>query len=114
VMAMPTILVPTEENLRDLIEIRVDIVHPTPVATIAFAATIVVRTLDSHGERDRERANCVETEGVTLRARVRSLEVVETWLHGIVKDEQKARERIEHQLGLVQEELESLRHSRLP
>nr|GEY04802.1 hypothetical protein [Tanacetum cinerariifolium] len=65
-------------------------------------------------ERERERANRVKTEGVTLRARVRSLEVVETWLHGIVKDEREAHERIEHQLGLVQEELESLRRSRLP
>ncbi|GKC75141.1 hypothetical protein Tco_1125915 [Tanacetum coccineum] len=54
-----------------------------------------------------------EIEGVTLRARVRSLEVFKTGLHGIVKDEREARERIERQLGLVHEELESLRHSRL-
>nr|GFB59110.1 hypothetical protein [Tanacetum cinerariifolium] len=57
-----------------------------------------------------------ETEGVTLRARVRSLKVVETWLHGIVKDEKgrEVRKRIESWLGLVHDELESLRHSRLP
>nr|GEX33126.1 putative RNA-directed DNA polymerase, eukaryota, reverse transcriptase zinc-binding domain protein [Tanacetum cinerariifolium] len=35
-----------------------------------------------------------EKEGITLRARVRSLEVVETWLHGTVKDEREARARI--------------------
>ncbi|GKD58957.1 hypothetical protein Tco_1296466 [Tanacetum coccineum] len=52
-------------------------------------------------EREIERVNNVDTKGVTLRARVISLEVVETWLHGIVKDERKARERIERPLGLV-------------
>ncbi|GKC83439.1 hypothetical protein Tco_1139156, partial [Tanacetum coccineum] len=62
----------------------------------------------------RERAKRAETEGITLCARVRSLELVETWLHDIVMDEREARERIERQLGLIQEELESLRHSRLP
>ncbi|GJT52466.1 hypothetical protein Tco_0978623 [Tanacetum coccineum] len=49
-----------------------------------------------------------ETERITLCARVRSLEVVKTWLHGIVRDEREARARIERQLGLVQEELEIL------
>ncbi|GKC44185.1 hypothetical protein Tco_1061907 [Tanacetum coccineum] len=52
-----------------------------------------------------------ETERITLRARVRSLEVVETWLHGIVRDKREDRTRIEYQLGLVLEELESLRRS---
>ncbi|GKE70024.1 hypothetical protein Tco_1528096, partial [Tanacetum coccineum] len=45
-------------------------------------------------ERERERANRAETEGITLRARVRSLELIETWLHGIVRDEREAREKI--------------------
>ncbi|GKC42345.1 hypothetical protein Tco_1060067 [Tanacetum coccineum] len=118
VMAVSTIHVPAEENLGDPIEIRVDIVHPTPVAAVAFPAATVVRTLARHGEviggiqerlldmptqrweeieeelltlRERERANRAETEGITLCARVRSLELVETWLHGIVKDEREAR-----------------------
>ncbi|GKA42359.1 hypothetical protein Tco_0735019 [Tanacetum coccineum] len=56
----------------------------------------------------RERAEVAETERITLHARVRSLKVVETWLRGIVRDEREARARIECQLGLVQEELESL------
>ncbi|GKF06647.1 hypothetical protein Tco_0037315, partial [Tanacetum coccineum] len=50
VMAAPTTPVPVEENLRDLIEIRVDIAHPSPVAAIAFPAVTVVRTLAQHGE----------------------------------------------------------------
>ncbi|GJW03014.1 putative reverse transcriptase domain-containing protein [Tanacetum coccineum] len=50
VMATPTILVHAEENLGDPIEIRVDIVYPTPIAAVAFLTTIVVRTLARHGE----------------------------------------------------------------
>ncbi|GJR18754.1 hypothetical protein Tco_0967281 [Tanacetum coccineum] len=50
VMDASTIPVPAEENLGDPIEIRVDIVHPTPVATVAFPATTVVRTLSRYGE----------------------------------------------------------------
>ncbi|GJU75826.1 hypothetical protein Tco_1272896 [Tanacetum coccineum] len=112
VMAAPTIPVSAEENLRDPIDIRVDIIHPEPVAAIAFPAAIVVRTLARHGEviggiqerllemptqmweeieeellTLRKRANRAEIEGITLRARVRSLELIETWLHGIVRDE---------------------------
>ncbi|GKB71753.1 hypothetical protein Tco_0933165 [Tanacetum coccineum] len=110
-MAAPTTPVHAEENLGDPIEIRKDIAHPLPVAAFAFPAVTVVRTLARHGEVIRgiqERLLEMPTQ------RVRSLEVVETWLHGIVKDEREARERIERKLGLVQEELESLRRSRLP
>ncbi|GJU44886.1 hypothetical protein Tco_1202152 [Tanacetum coccineum] len=138
-MAAPTIPVFAEENLEDPIDIRVDIIHPEPVAAIAFPAATVVRTLARHGEviggiqerllemptqrweeieeklpTLRERANRAETEGITLHARVRSLELIETWLHGIVRDEREAHERMKRQLGLIQEELESLRRSRLP
>ncbi|GJW65051.1 hypothetical protein Tco_0116935 [Tanacetum coccineum] len=107
VMAAPTILVPAEENLGDPIEIRVDIERLLEMPTQRW------EEIEEELMTLRERANRAETEGVTLHARVRSLEVVETWLHGIVKDEREARERIERQLGLVQEELESLRRSRL-
>ncbi|GJS87752.1 hypothetical protein Tco_0770388 [Tanacetum coccineum] len=96
VIAAPTIPVYAEENLGDPIEIMVDIVHPTPVTAVAFhAATVEEIEEGLLTLRERERANRVETEGITLRARVRSLEVVETWLHGIVKDEREVRERIE-------------------
>nr|GEY43241.1 hypothetical protein [Tanacetum cinerariifolium] len=65
-------------------------------------------------KRERERASMAETEGITLRARVITLELMETWFHGIMRDEREARERLERQLGLIQEELESLRRSRPP
>ncbi|GJX92030.1 hypothetical protein Tco_0345356 [Tanacetum coccineum] len=104
-MAAPTIHVPAEENLGDPIEIRERLLDmPTQRWEEIKEEFLTLR----------ERENRAETEGVTLRARVRSLEVVETWLHGIVKDKREARERIERQLGLVLEELESLRRSRLP
>ncbi|GKE17552.1 hypothetical protein Tco_1425129, partial [Tanacetum coccineum] len=50
VMAAPTVPVPAKENLGDPIEIRVDIVYPTPVAAVAFPVATVVRTLARHGE----------------------------------------------------------------
>ncbi|GJY97282.1 hypothetical protein Tco_0514192 [Tanacetum coccineum] len=81
---------------------------PEPVAIVAFPAATVVRTLARYGEviggiqerllemptqrweeieeellTLRERASRAETEGITLRARVRSLELIETWLHGL-------------------------------
>ncbi|GKB78800.1 hypothetical protein Tco_0945695, partial [Tanacetum coccineum] len=110
-MAAPTNPVFAEENLGDPIDIKMDIVHPEPVDIVDFPAATVVRTLARHGEvigGIQERLLEMPTQ------RVRSLELIETWLHGIVRDERKARERIERQLGLIQEELESLRSSRLP
>nr|GEY56899.1 hypothetical protein [Tanacetum cinerariifolium] len=41
VMAAPTIRISAEENLRDPIDIRVDIIHPEPVAAVAFPAVAV-------------------------------------------------------------------------
>nr|GEV25182.1 retrovirus-related Pol polyprotein from transposon TNT 1-94 [Tanacetum cinerariifolium] len=50
-MAAPTIRVPTEENLGDPIDIRVDIIHLEPVAVVAFPATTVLlsHVIDSQG-----------------------------------------------------------------
>ncbi|GJV09618.1 hypothetical protein Tco_1351159 [Tanacetum coccineum] len=95
-MDAPTIPVSAEENLRDPIEIRVDVVHPAPVATVAFPVATVVRTLARHGEVIRGLQDRLLEMPIQ---RVRSLEVVETWLHGIVKDEKEALERIKRQLG---------------
>ncbi|GJS77086.1 hypothetical protein Tco_0726967 [Tanacetum coccineum] len=95
VMSASTILVPTKDNLRDPIEIRRWKEIKEELLTL------------------RDRANKAETEGITLCARVRSLDLVKTWLYGIVRDEREARERIECQLGLIQEELESIKRSRL-
>nr|GFB45069.1 hypothetical protein [Tanacetum cinerariifolium] len=134
-MATLTIHVPAKENLGDSIDIRMNIIYLQLVVVFAFPATTVVRTLVRHGEviggiqeqllempiqrweeieeellTQRERASKAETEGITLRARVRSLKLMETWFHGIVRDDRDASERLEHQLGLIQEELESLRY----
>nr|GEY75130.1 hypothetical protein [Tanacetum cinerariifolium] len=140
-MVAPAISVSTnspEESFKETIKIGVDVIHPVPVTSVVFPASTVVMRLVEHGEamqgihehllkmttqrwedieeelmalRERERADMTETEGITLRARVRSLEVVETWLYGIVRDEREARARIERHLVLVQEELESLKRS---
>ncbi|GKF22744.1 hypothetical protein Tco_0075066, partial [Tanacetum coccineum] len=53
VMAAPTIPVPAEENLEDPIDIRVDIIHPEPIAIVAFLAAAVVRIQAQHGEAIR-------------------------------------------------------------
>nr|GEX87691.1 hypothetical protein [Tanacetum cinerariifolium] len=50
VMAAPTILVSVEENLRDPIDIIMNIIHPEPVAVVAFPTATVMRTLARHGE----------------------------------------------------------------
>ncbi|GJZ01526.1 zinc finger, CCHC-type containing protein [Tanacetum coccineum] len=98
-----------EESFGDTIEIIVDVIHHVPITLAVFPASTVVMRLVEHWEEIQDMA---EIERITLHARVRSLEVVETWLHGIVRDEREARARIERQLGLVQEELESLRRLR--
>ncbi|GKF29086.1 hypothetical protein Tco_0095428 [Tanacetum coccineum] len=49
-MAAPTIHVSAEENLRDPIDIKVDIIHPEPVAVVAFLAAVVVRIQAQHGD----------------------------------------------------------------
>nr|GEW39588.1 hypothetical protein [Tanacetum cinerariifolium] len=53
VMATPAILVFAEENLGDPIDIRMDIIHPEPVAAVAFPVAAVVRTQAQHGEAIR-------------------------------------------------------------
>ncbi|GJR68282.1 hypothetical protein Tco_0014347 [Tanacetum coccineum] len=103
-----------EESFGDTIEIRVGVIHHVPVTSDIFPALTVVMSLAEHEEAIQERAYMAKTKRITLRARVRSLEAVETWLHGIVRDEREGRARIELQLGLVQEELESLKRSRFP
>ncbi|GKE70029.1 hypothetical protein Tco_1528101 [Tanacetum coccineum] len=99
-MAAPTNPISVEENLGVPIDIRMDIIHPKPIATVAFPTTTVVRTLARHGEvigGIQKRLLEMPTQ------RVRSLELIETWLHGIVRDKREARERMERQLGLIQE-----------
>ncbi|GJS22426.1 reverse transcriptase domain-containing protein [Tanacetum coccineum] len=119
VMAASTIPVSAEENLGDPIDIRVDIIHPEPVAAVAFPAAAVVRTQAQHGEAIRGiqehllgvpiqeeltalrfRADIAEAENASLRARIKTTEAIEK----ITRNrERQARVKIEQQLAAVQE-----------
>ncbi|GJY67116.1 putative reverse transcriptase domain-containing protein, partial [Tanacetum coccineum] len=97
VMAAPTILVSVEENLRDSINIRMDIIHLKPVVVVVFPAAAVVRTQAQHGEAIRGiqehllgvpiqeeltalrfRVDITEGENDSLRARIKTTEGSET------------------------------------
>ncbi|GJU54375.1 hypothetical protein Tco_1228089 [Tanacetum coccineum] len=106
VMAAPTVPVSAEENLRDPIDIRVDIIHPYPVATVAFPAAVVEELTAL-----RFRVDIAEAENASLRARIKTTKAIGKITHN---RERQACEKMEHQLGLIQEELESLKRSRLP
>nr|GFB16579.1 hypothetical protein [Tanacetum cinerariifolium] len=96
VMAAPTILVSAVEYLGDPIDIRVDIIHPEPVAAVAFPAAAVVRTQAQHEEAIRGiqeqllgvpiheeltalrfRVDIAETKNASLRARIKTTEATE-------------------------------------
>ncbi|GJS83472.1 hypothetical protein Tco_0750013 [Tanacetum coccineum] len=71
-MAAPTIPVSDERNLGEPIEIRVDVVHPAPVAVVAFlAATEELTAL-------RFRVDVAEAENASLCATIRTMEAIET------------------------------------
>ncbi|GJY29756.1 hypothetical protein Tco_0405523 [Tanacetum coccineum] len=121
-MVAPTIYVSAEENLGDLIDIRMDIIHPEPVAVVAFPAATVMRTLSQHGKAIRGiqehllgvpiqeelmarrfKVDIAEAENASLRVRIKTTEAIGK----ITRNrERKAREKMEHQLGLIQKELE--------
>ncbi|GJY47060.1 putative reverse transcriptase domain-containing protein, partial [Tanacetum coccineum] len=120
-MAAPTIPVSAEENLRDPINIEMDIIHPEPVAIVAFPAAAVVRTQAQHEEAIRGiqehllgvpiqeeltalrfRVDITEAENASLRARIKTTEAIEK----ITRNrERQARIKIEQQLAVVQESL---------
>ncbi|GJS44968.1 hypothetical protein Tco_0595089 [Tanacetum coccineum] len=127
--ATPSIPVPAEENLGDPIDVRMNIIHPEPVAVVVFPAATVVRTLAQYGEAIRGiqeqlvgvpiqeelmalrfRIDIIEAENASLRAR-NTAEAIEKITHN---RKRQAREKMERQLSLIQEELESLRRSRRP
>nr|GEW40862.1 hypothetical protein [Tanacetum cinerariifolium] len=112
-MATPAILVSVEENLRDPIDIRMDIIHPELVAPVAFPTAAVVRTQAQHGEAIRGiqeqllgvpiqeeltalkfRVDIAEVENASLRARIKTTEVIEKITR---KRERQARTEIEQQ-----------------
>ncbi|GJZ68076.1 hypothetical protein Tco_0631316 [Tanacetum coccineum] len=110
------IVVDVEAHAQIGVEAEIEVMRKRVGETIKIGVDMPTQRLEEIEEElrvQRERAEVAETERITLHARVRSLKVVETWLRGIVRDEREARARIECQLGLVQEELESLRDSRI-
>ncbi|GKG10241.1 hypothetical protein Tco_0338987, partial [Tanacetum coccineum] len=65
----------SEGNFRDAIDIGVDVVHPVPVATVAFLAVTIVTTLARHGEAIRSihehlQGVPIEEDMITLRFRM--------------------------------------------
>nr|GEZ04019.1 reverse transcriptase domain-containing protein [Tanacetum cinerariifolium] len=93
-MATPTILVSVEENLGDPIDIRMDIIHPEPVAAVAFPVAAVELTAL------RFRLDIAETENASLLASIKTTEAIERITR---KRERQARVEIEQQLAVVQE-----------
>nr|GEW40864.1 hypothetical protein [Tanacetum cinerariifolium] len=92
VMATPAILVFVEENLGDPIDIRMDIIHPEPVTVVAFpAAAVELIAL-------RFRVDIAEVENASLRARIKTIEVIEKIT---CKHDRQARVEIEQQLAAV-------------
>ncbi|GKG38898.1 hypothetical protein Tco_0460610, partial [Tanacetum coccineum] len=100
VMTASTIPVSTEENLGDPIDIWVDVIHPELVAAVAFPVEAIIRTQAQHGEAIRGiqehllgvpiqeeltdlrfRADIVEAENASLRARIKTIEVIEKITH---------------------------------
>ncbi|GJX46729.1 hypothetical protein Tco_0271919 [Tanacetum coccineum] len=95
VMAASTIPVSAEENLGDPIDIRIDIIHPEPVAAVTFPAAAIMRTQAQHGEAIqgiqehllgvpvqedltalRFRADIAEAKNASLRARIKTTEAI--------------------------------------
>ncbi|GJT95681.1 hypothetical protein Tco_1091199 [Tanacetum coccineum] len=119
VMAAPTILVSAEENLEDPIDIRVDIIHPEPVARVAFPAAAVVRTQSQHKEAIRGihehllgvpiqeelmamrfRVDISEAENASLRARIKTTKAIKKIT---LNRERQVRIKMDQQLAAVQE-----------
>ncbi|GJS01539.1 hypothetical protein Tco_0318047 [Tanacetum coccineum] len=106
-MAAPTILVFAEENIGDPIDIRVDIIHPEPVAAVAFPVVAVVRTQAQHGEAIRGiheylQGVPIEEENASLRGKIKTMEAIEMITRS---QEKRARMEMERQLASVQESL---------
>ncbi|GJU40366.1 putative reverse transcriptase domain-containing protein [Tanacetum coccineum] len=95
VMAAPTILVFTKENLGDSIDIRVDIIYPEPVAAVAFLAAVVEELTAL-----RFRVDIAEVENASLHTMIKTTEAIEKITRN---HERQVRIKIEQQLAVVQE-----------
>nr|GEV20563.1 hypothetical protein [Tanacetum cinerariifolium] len=91
-MVAPAISVSAEENLGDLIDIRMDIIHPEPVTAVAFPAAAVELTAL------RFRVDIAEAENASLRARIKTTEAIEKITR---KRERQDCVKIEQQLAVV-------------
>ncbi|GJX55264.1 putative reverse transcriptase domain-containing protein [Tanacetum coccineum] len=90
VMAAPTVPVSAKENLGDPIDIRVDIIHSEPVATVAFPAVAFVRTQAKHGDDIRGIQQHllgvpIQEELTALRFRIDIAEAENASLHARIK-----------------------------
>nr|GEV69414.1 hypothetical protein [Tanacetum cinerariifolium] len=86
-MAAPTIPISREENLRDSIDIMVDIIYPEPVTVEELTAL-------------RFRVDIAEAENASLRARIKTRKAIEKIT---CSQERRAHMEMERQLALVQE-----------
>ncbi|GJT47093.1 putative reverse transcriptase domain-containing protein [Tanacetum coccineum] len=78
---------------RDLIDIRVDVIHPKPVAVVAFPAAAIMRTQAQHGEAIRGIQEHLLGVSRLLEANPKRL----------LLRERQARVKIEQQLAAVQD-----------
>nr|GEZ19640.1 hypothetical protein [Tanacetum cinerariifolium] len=116
-MATPAIPISAEENLRDSIDIMMDIIHPDPVPAVAFPAASVVRTQAQHGKAIqgileqllgvpiqeelttlRFRVDIPKAENASLRARIKTTKGIKKITR---KHKRQARVEIEQQLAAV-------------
>nr|GEW81995.1 hypothetical protein [Tanacetum cinerariifolium] len=75
-MAAPIIYISVEENLRDSINIKVDIIHPEPITAIAFPAAAVEELTALIF-----RVDIAEAENDSLRAKIKTTEAIEKITH---------------------------------
>ncbi|GJU10956.1 hypothetical protein Tco_1133352 [Tanacetum coccineum] len=95
VMDAPTIPVSADENLRDPIDIRVDIIYPEPVATISFLAAAVVRTQEKRARMEMElQLASIQESQRQDRENLRKLQELVTREANVVTDALSRKERI--------------------
>nr|GEW17782.1 hypothetical protein [Tanacetum cinerariifolium] len=117
VMDAPTLPVSAKKNPGDPIDIKLDIVYPTPADV--FPAATVIRTLAQHGEAIRGihghlegvpiseemnslrfRMGMVEEENASLHGGIKTMEAIDTITR---RHEKRARMELKRQLTSVQE-----------
>nr|GEY10625.1 hypothetical protein [Tanacetum cinerariifolium] len=100
-----------EGNFRDAVNIGVDVVHPVPIAAVAFLAVTIVTTLAYHGETIRGihehlqgvsieedmstwrfRMGMAKAENASLHGKIRTMKAIKTVTHS---QERKARKEME-------------------